>query len=454
MSLRARLIAAFAVLLVVALAAVAFIGAGSTRRVLVAQVDEELRATVSRLSERGGSRDAVEGRAEVLVARPAALFTVDDLTGVVASTPSGFADDPDALPAQSQIVELVDSPGEIATVSTEDGSLEYRALAVDLGDGTFRVAALPIDHVDEATNDLVRWLIAGGTAVALLGALATALVVRRGLRPVSAMVDTAALIAAGDMTERVTVGDPRSELGQLSTALNDMLGRIDEAFGQERAAQAQLNQFVADASHELRTPLAAVQGYVELFRRGGLNEPDELAAAMGRIRTESGRMQRLVDDLLLLAQLDRGQRFENTDVDLAGLVGDAVANSEAIEPDRPVRYEGPDRLIVGGDESRLAQVFANLLSNARTHTPAGSPVEIKLSDGADSVRVDVIDTGPGVAEDDVDRLFDRFYRSEHRRPGSGLGLAIVAAIVEAHGGEVAVANEPGRGARFIVSLPR
>lgn len=345
----------------------------------------------------------------------------------------------------------------VAVKSSDDDSLDYRAIAVPLDGGGYQIGAVPIDDIAAATNALIRWLVVGGAIVAAGGGLVTWWMVRRELRPVDEMVDTASAIAGGDLDRSVPDPDPTTELGRLGSALNDMLTQLDDAFAHERASQEKLNQFVADASHELRTPLAALQGYADLYRNGALEDPEDLDQAMGRIRKESGRMRRLVDDLLLLARLDRGETLDQSRVNFASVVRDAIADSLAIEPDRPVTYDGPNTVHVIGDDHRLAQVITNLLANARTHTPAGSPVRVTITPRPNAVEVAVADFGPGIPEEHLGLLFDRFHRGDESRAratgGAGLGLAIVAAIVAAHDGTVTAANDPGRGATFTVSLP-
>jgi len=457
MSLRARLVAAFAVLLLVALATLGVVAARSTRAVLLAQADEVLQGIELRLAQRSGARIGAGPPNGNVVSRGLAYVVVDGDGAVVDALPSGFVDDPDPLPDITDIEALTDAGDRIVTVPAVDGSLQYRAVVIPTADGGFQVGAVPIDNIDAAIDRLVAWLAAAGAAVALVGAATTWWLVREGLRPVDVMVDTATAIAAGDLTRRIPDRDQSSELGRLGTAFNDMVAQLEGALGHERAAQERLNQFVADASHELRTPLATLQGYAELYRKGALEDPDELAKAMGRIRKESGRMQRLVDDLFLLARLDRGQPLQVSGVDVASVVRDAIADGHAIEPGRPVTYDGPRSVVVPGDEQRLAQVMANLLANTRAHTPAGTPVAISATEGDGLVQIDVVDQGPGIPDGDLDRLFDRFHRADPSRArttgGSGLGLAIVAAIVEAHHGAVNAANEPGQGARFTISLP-
>ena len=236
-----------------------------------------------------------------------------------------------------------------------------------------------------------------------------------------------------------------------------MLAQIEQAFVERTASEARLRRFLADASHELRTPLTSIRGYSELFRRGAGARPEDLATSMRRIEEESARMGVLVDDLLLLARLDQGRPLERVPVDLARIAADAVDDARAVAPERQISLDSPASLTVEGDELRLREVAANLLSNAVEHTPPGSPIEVHLSEEERHAVVEVRDHGPGLSEEQRAAVFEPFYRSDtsraRERGGAGLGLAIVAAIVAAHGGEVRVSSEPGEGATFRVSLP-
>ncbi|MBA2277511.1 MAG: HAMP domain-containing histidine kinase, partial [Chloroflexia bacterium] len=277
------------------------------------------------------------------------------------------------------------------------------------------------------------------------------------LRPVDRMVDTAAAIAGGDLSRRVPDADPRTELGRLGGALNEMLHQIERGIQTRAAGEARLRRFVADAAHELRTPLTSLRGYAELYRQGALRDEPAVANAMRRIESEGERMARLVDDLLLLARLDQQRRLEMTPVNLAALAREAVADLRAIEPDRPVTEAVDGDAIINGDRTRLRQVIDNLLTNARTHTPPGIPIHVAVEHGATSVALVVADEGPGINADDRERIFERFWRADPARGrakgGTGLGLAIVASLVHAHDGTVEVGGEPGTGAVFTVRLP-
>src|SRR5207244_4041144 len=230
------------------------------------------------------------------------------------------------------------------------------------------------------------------------------------------------------------------------------------AFAARTASEQRLRRFVADASHELRTPLTSIRGYAELFRRGAAEHPDDLETAMRRIEDESARMSVLVDDLLLLARLDQGRPLEQEEVDLVALASDAVDDARAVSPDRPITFQTNGPVTVTGDEARLRQVTANLLANARVHTPEGTRVHVRVESTQEGARLEVADEGPGLDADEAAHAFERFYRADPARAraggGSGLGLSIVAAIAAAHGGRATLDTGPGRGAIFRVELPR
>jgi two-component system OmpR family sensor kinase len=271
------------------------------------------------------------------------------------------------------------------------------------------------------------------------------------------MGETAGAIAAGDLTRRVDTANSETEVGRLGLALNAMLTQIEQAFAEREESEARLRRFVADASHELRTPLTSIRGYSELFRRGADERPEDLAKAMRRIEEEASRMGVLVDDLLLLARLDQGRHLEHVPVDLTRLAEDAVGDARTVSPERTFTFTPNGSVTVMGDEPRLRQVLANLVSNAYTHTPPASTVDIRVTRDDQSAVIEVADDGPGLTDEAAAHAFDRFWRADmsrtRARGGVGLGLAIVAAIAQAHGGEAAVESEPGHGATFRVRLP-
>lgn len=463
MKLRTRLVVAFSLLLLVVVAVVGIAVVGSTRNVLVGAIDEDLAVIQDGIRNNFLNSDDLLEQVTLTVApgRPAvkspqALVIVDVQERSISGQPSGFTNDPDPLPNIETFAALV-ADGNISTIVAEDGSLDYRAFGWVTDTGEIGVWAVPLGEVDSAISDLIRTFVITAIVVALIGAFVTWWAVRRELEPVDRMVDTATAIAGGDLAQRVDVTNSSVELGRLGTALNDMLGQIEEAITQEQDAKERLTDFVADASHELRTPIAAVLGYSELYRQGALAEEGAIDNAMRRIGTETSRMERLVDDLLLLARLDRIHGMEPTSVNMTDVARDAATNSMAIDPEHPVSVNGPDAVRVIGDEQRLTQVVVNLLTNARVHTPKGTEVAITVGESDGNAKIDVIDDGPGLPEDDSGKLFERFYRIDSSRSretgGAGLGLAIVAAIVAAHDGSIEAGNESGRGARVTVILP-
>jgi two-component system OmpR family sensor kinase len=316
--------------------------------------------------------------------------------------------------------------------------------------------------MDDTLTRLLVVEVAVSLAVLGVLALTTWLLVRRELRPLEAMASDADAIASGDLSRRIERSGTHTEVGRLGAALNAMLAQIERALAESRASEDRLRRFLADASHELRTPLTSIRGYAELFRRGAGRDPDDLALAMRRIEEEGGRMGVIVDDLLLLARLDQGRPLQREPVDLVTLAEDAVADARAADPQREVSLAAPDDCAIAGDEARLRQALANLLSNALTHTPSGTPVHVVLerrpdaADGAGEAVLTVADEGPGIAASDLERVFEPFHRGAQAaddESGAGLGLAIVAAIVKAHDGSVSAAGEPGAGATLTVHLP-
>ncbi|MDG4826535.1 HAMP domain-containing sensor histidine kinase [Asanoa sp. WMMD1127] len=343
---------------------------------------------------------------------------------------------------------------------------EYRLAARD-DSGRTVVIGLPLDAVDDTVRDLVLIEAAIALAALLLAGGAGALVVRRELRPLERVAATAAQVTAlpldrGEVALPMRVPeqdtDPDTEVGRVGAALNRMLTHVGDALEARQASETRVRQFVADASHELRTPLAAIRGYAELTRRNPGPVPADVAHAIRRVESESARMTSLVDDLLLLARLDAGRPLEADAVDLTATVLDVVGDAHVAGPAHHWRLDLPtEEILVRGDGPRLHQVLANLLANARVHTPPGTTVVTGLTTDDGSALLTVTDDGPGIPPELQGEVFDRFARGDSSRSragagSTGLGLAIVSAVVGAHRGEVTVASEPGRTA-FTVRLP-
>ena len=347
----------------------------------------------------------------------------------------------------------------LLTVSGTGSVSRYRAYVDSTNDGTGNVVvvAVPLNDLDATLNRLLVLELLVSAAVTMVLAVVAWVIVRRSLRPLERMGETARSIVATGLHQRVTPAGERSEVGRLGLALNTMLAELEEAFAARAASQQRLRQFVADASHELRTPLTSMRGYAELLRGNPEMSEDEVDMAARRIEDEARRLGVLVDDLLLLARMDQGRALEDGRVDLEALVTDACADAQVVDPGRVITARVLAPLVTVGDEMRLRQVLSNLLRNAVIHTPPGTPIEVVLAARGDSAGIDVIDHGRGIPSDEADRIFERFHRADpdasRDRGGSGLGLSIVAAVVEAHGGSVLVTPTPGGGATFRILLP-
>ncbi|MCQ9165887.1 MULTISPECIES: cell wall metabolism sensor histidine kinase WalK [unclassified Arthrobacter] len=328
------------------------------------------------------------------------------------------------------------------------------------------VVGLPYESLN-TTMERLAIVITGVAILAItLGTMIAYWTVSRSFRPLSRVEKTAAAIAAGDLSRRVDIENPSTEVGRLSGSLNTMLAHIEHAFAARTASEQRMRRFVADASHELRTPLVTIRGFSELYRHGALQTPDDVGTAMGRIESEAKRMGELVEDLLMLARLDEQRPLLPKPVDLLIIGHDAVLDARASARDRAFTVVGLDggtgaAAPTLGDEAKLRQVVANLMGNALRYTPEGSPVEIMVgTQRADGHKVSVIkvrDHGPGISAEEAPRIFERFYRADSSRDrntgGSGLGLAIVAAIVASHHGTVRVDPTPGGGATMVIELP-
>ncbi len=348
----------------------------------------------------------------------------------------------------------------------------YRVIATAGPSGSTLVTGVSMAETSTTTQ---RYL-AGEALIVVLGiivaAFAGAGLVRRELRPLERVAATATLVSEqtldrGAVTlERVPAADtdPSTEVGQVGAALNRLLGHVEAALAARHESETQVRQFVADASHELRTPLASIRGYAELVRRLPEELPPDALRALARVESESLRMTSLVEDLLLLARLDAGRAIEDAEVDLAGLAVDAVSDAHAAGPEHLWQLDlgitdQNDELpscLVRGDTHRLQQVLANLLTNARVHTPPGTTVVTSVRADGGTVTLRVHDDGPGIAADLRPRLFQRFTRGDAARsPGTGstgLGMAIAHAVVSAHAGTI-VLDETERGTSFTVRLP-
>ena len=365
-----------------------------------------------------------------------------------------------ALPANNNV-----GPNPTTVGSVNGSEVQWRAMSVRGPHGELITVAIELSDVQHTVRSLV-WLQVGiGAAVLLVLGIAGYAVVHRSLRPLIEVEQTAAAIAAGQLDRRLPERDARTEVGRLSLALNGMLAQIQRAVASSessaekaRTSEERMRRFITDASHELRTPLTTIRGFAELYRQGAARDVEML---MSRIESESRRMGMLVEDLLLLARLDAQRPLERRRVDLLALATDAVHDAQSIAPAREITMEvldGPGTPEVLGDEARLRQVLSNLVANALQHTPESADITVRVGTDGDNAVLEVVDRGPGMSQQDAQRVFERFYRTDSSRTrtsgGTGLGLSIVDSLVYAHGGTVTVTTAPGEGCRFHVSLPR
>ncbi len=526
-TLRSRMVVAIAALTAVGLVVSGAVGVAALRNYLIKQVDDQL-AAASRFADRPGERSNPN---RTFLPAPGSSPSPEPGTslsptpgGSPAPTPSGATQrDPQSprSPAadagtgsgESPVfgpdngVYLFDADGVLTfkgnPVSPDLGTPEQvRAHAADLdpftlhsATGDWRVIVVPrrdhtgyyasavsLDNVDGIVNSLIITDVAVSAAVLLLLGLAAASVVRIGLLPLTRMEEAAGQIADGDLSRRVDDADPHTESGRLGHALNAMLVRIEYEVDARDASEQRLRRFLADASHELRTPLTSIQGFAELYRRGGAPPGPQLDEAMGRIESEVSRMRLLVNDLLMLARLDEERPLAEHPVDLLSVAADAVRDAHVRVPTRFVAlgalddsYDTFEPVTVVGDEPRIRQVVTNLVANALQHTPEDAEVVVRVGRPHLTVTgqpaaavgeidltgpvavIEVVDTGPGMTEPDAVRAFERLYRADPSRSrshgGAGLGLAIVAAIVTGHHGRVELWTAPGQGCRFRVLLP-
>ncbi|WP_405737339.1 sensor histidine kinase [Streptomyces sp. NBC_01537] len=342
---------------------------------------------------------------------------------------------------------------------------DYRAMSCKGKDGDVLITGLPMEGVEQTVHELELVLVAVFGGALLVVGVAGALWVRWSLRPLREVAAVAVAVTevpldSGEvaLSARAPATDPRGEVGQVAAALNLMLGHVEDALSKRHRSEQRLRSFAADASHELRTPVATIRGHAELAMRHPGPVPPEVARALERVAAESGRMGEMVDDLLLLARLDAGRPLESEPVDLTRLVLDGVDDARAAGPGHRWTLDLPEEPVtVSGDAHRLQQVVANLLANARLHTPAGTKVSVSLEEEPGTIALRVADDGPGVPDDVRSTVFERFTHADRRRPGAGsgagLGLAIVAAVIDAHGGTVELDSRPGATA-FTVRLRR
>ena len=473
-SLRNRLILATLGLAAIAIAASDFAASNSLRTFLINQADSQLNEVVQtsmlRLDRAGidsANQDGDENGFRPL--RPlgavptTTAVTLLDISGNVIGRIGGeFANSIDLNEFKKLTPEKVDSLNELPfTISGDDGETDIRAIARSLpsGEGTV-VISVALDSVEKTVAGLRGIFILISFIVLISIAIVARSLIKLTLKPLNQIEKTAAAIAEGDLSARLPEVNSRTEVGRLTGSLNTMLSRIEESFTIRTESENKLRRFVADASHELRTPLTAIRGFAELHRQGAVVGEEKTKELVSRIEKESIRMSSLVEDLLLLARLDQSRELTFDPVDINHLVKEAVASAQAAGPGYEITVSSTnDEVFVLGDSMRIHQAIANLLANARTHTPVGTKIAVNISQGDLETKISISDNGPGLSEEDQKRVFERFFRADPSRvrvggEGSGLGLAIVDAVMKAHGGRVEVNSKIGAGATFTIVFPQ
>ncbi|MHA7264277.1 sensor histidine kinase [Arthrobacter sp. TMN-37] len=463
-SLRSQLVAIMTLLMVVTVGITGIVTVSLLRNGLIERMDGDLTANAQNVSNAFFHDRSASDRP--LLRFYGALLGPD---GTILETSHSAAEsDVPRLPhlTSKQVNKLNGEAFEVSGTAPDSPGWRVKVLEYEDGPQTLAIAS-PMTTVDDSVQEASEIIFTVGLVATMIASAIAFVAVTRQFRPLARVERTAAAIAAGDLSRRVEVERPATEVGRLSRSLNAMLAHIERAFAARTESERKMRRFVADASHELRTPLVTIRGFSELYRHGALQQEEDVAAAMNRIESEAIRMGHLVEDLLTLARIDEQRPLEAKPIDLMVLGNDAALDARAIAPDRAITVTGldggaPRPAPTVGDEARLRQVLGNLMTNALRYTPEGTPIEVAvgvapvLHGHSDSV-IEVRDHGPGISEEDAARVFERFYRadsSRHRETGgTGLGLAIVAALVAQHDGTVRLEETPGGGATLSIRLP-
>lgn len=457
LDLRTRLVAGIALVVAVQVV-VAVIVVSTTSDHLIGQIDDRLAVSQSpdRLERPPAPPEADPLRGPERLGDTYEGILLADGTLVTVFAPNTSGEDLAApVVDAATAAEAAVSP---VSVDGADGDVRYRLAAAAAADGAYFITAIPLDGVDATVSRLITVVGVTAGAISLILVLVAMWVLRLGIAPIKRMTATAGAIAAGDLSERVSDTDPRTEAGALGAALNTMMATIEGSFAERLDAEERLRRFIADASHELRTPVTTIRGYAELYEGGGLGNPDDLDDAMRRTGQESQRMSRLIDDMLNLARLDQHPTLSRTVVDMGVLVQDAGRDAQATQPERPIQVRVDSQpLEVMGDEDLLRQVLGNIVGNAIVHTDADDAIRLRATRQGGMVVVEVSDDGPGMEPEVAERITERFFRADvsrsRNRGGSGLGLSIVDAGIRVHGGTLHIESAPGAGTTYRVGLP-
>ena len=388
----------------------------------------------------------------------AAVITLIDFQGQILGSVGG---DLSASKIEIALDRVLDRDTYGVPFTFESGNSHYRVLALELPSRVgIVIASISLEDVDDSIARLQYLMLLIGVATMILIIVLSRRAITISLKPLAAVESTAEAIAEGNLSARLPIAKPETEVGRLVGSLNQMLTRIEDSFAVRVKSEEKLRRFVADASHELRTPLTAIRGFAELHRQGAVTGEEKTRELIGRIEDESIRMGTLVEDLLLLARLDQSPEIEREPVNLNELIHSASESARASSPEHQISLVLPEEeLFILGDRNRIFQVVANLLENARNHTPAGSSIQVSLTESEDEIKIEVADNGPGIEKHDLERIFERFYRADSSRTrtrkseGSGLGLSIVKAVMQAHGGDVTVDSTMGVGSTFTLHFP-
>lgn len=473
--LRTRLILASVLLAAIAITASDFAARTALRSYLINQIDRQLtfiaQDNLMRLDRAGiETTNEDEERSAFQVLKPlrglptAISLSLLDVDGNLIGRLGGDLNQKQISVSGMPLTDVQKQGNKPFTIEGGKNQPDVRAIAQILPTGLGSViVASSLDEVDKTTARLSFFFFILGAIALLLIALSSRWLIVAALKPLEKVETTAEAITSGDFSARLPVIKPNTEVGRLTTVLNKMLSRIEESFSARIASENKLRRFAADASHELRTPLTAIRGFAELYRQGAITGETKTKELIGRIEKESVRMSALVEDLLLLARLDQSRELENKPVELNTIVKEATASAKAAGPAHIFEVEVPEEeIFVLGDSQRIHQVIANLLSNARTHTPGGTKIKTIIKQDSNETTVSVVDNGPGLSKIDQAKIFERFYRADPARvrtggnvnqEGTGLGLSIVDAVMNAHGGKVSVNSEIGNGATFTLHFP-
>jgi two-component system OmpR family sensor kinase len=458
MTIKRRLVASVGALSLVVFALASLVTAVSLRNRLVARIDQQVHSfnvrglqrglngiPIPALIEAGSQPDSPFSR--FIEERDVAIMFFGG--GQTFVLPAGSSEEPKPLP-EVDVAEISGPQGPY-TVNAVDGTIEYR-IAIHEVPGGYLVVAVSLEETTASVRSLIRVLMLVSTAAVTVVVAGTALIVGRGLKPIDEMIQTAERVGEGTLSERVPVTDADTEVGQLATAVNSMLGRVEEAVAVREESESRLRRFASDASHELRTPLTSILGYAELYRHGGSAE-EAIEQSFGRIESEGGRMARMLEQLLQLTRLDQSVESQRDPLDIRPMVEDLVSDARVVEPERPITLLTPNEpALVAAHPDQIRQIVGNLLANVRSHTAPLDGVEIAIALQEDSVLISVRDEGPGMSQENTANAFDRFFRANPSGPGSGLGLSIVDAIAKDHNGTASITGSSGT--TVTVELPR